>query len=1083
MSQAAAAVTFTCTLCITGLATPKELTRSQLKAHLKTHHLQRLSAPDRIQYDELALFLGASNLWACTICNQVRTRSRTFEGVSNREKLVCNCGDPKLPFDLANTSHVGGLEGGNRPEPQEALIAVGAEVPQPMEEVVAPEVFNPWSDNPNLFKDLLALEIRTIPKLPKSTVALTSKILTTCLRRVVSNPQDMNAHGEMAILPKLLLHRIPSVAHNSRGRNLSKKAQQTKYTLARLNRYDKANPAEKREMLAEITLLGDPNRSRGTPTPKPQKSINSQRAGMKISLGLLKDAMLALTQEGLCEFNEAVKNALQALCPEKPAPLPSAGDPCVPFSLSFEDHTALSEALLSFKNGSGAGLDGFYPQYYKDILQSRIPADADQYLTVFASYINKLLAASFPPELAEYLSASRLLALKKKDSVVPRPIMLGLALSRVVSKICVKGIKDAIMEEFNGSQVGVGVPCGSEGINHTINHLLATGKIEYLSQVDWSNAFNTVDRETIFREIRRVCPSILKWVEATYGGRQIALLGDGTWMKICTGVRQGDPLSPALFSLALMVVIRKIREECPLLVLNAWYLDDGTMVGSKEDILKALEVLEREGREIGLEINPSKCVVWAPGVDPNFDGFPPAFVRATDGIKSLGVPVGSEAMSEHMLQKKLKEILEMIKNIETLATLQQRLLLLQACSLFPKLCHILRSVPGAKIPTMLNKAEEALYNAVSSFVGGTSLTDAQKLRCHLPIKLGGCSITNPKIISNAAYIGSRIQSAKVSAMLLGVPLEDITAPIKPLVDGFYDGTPTGQRPSLETLLTVRHPQTTLSLHINTCLLNKTFFSNEVVMSNLERNHVLACAVPGSGDWMRCIPKWGSHESHMNDDVIRTCFRLRLAMQVYTREAKCPHCKFNLDVRGHHAMHCAGGTHTCTARHNGIRDLLARKATEGGKPNRLEVTGIALGIPEIGVNRPADLLLHDYHNNMDKVVDVTVVNSLEEAAEVVPADFEPMAIYHKKANIKIRRVEHLVRAANKLYGVFACGSLGGFNEKAEEIIRFIGKGLASAHNVHESSAIAKLRQEISVVVQVAQAASIVSKGLEAGILRV
>lgn len=51
------------------------------------------------------------------------------------------------------------------------------------------------------------------------------------------------------------------------------------------------------------------------------------------------------------------------------------------------------------------------------------------------------------------------------------------------------------------------------------------------------------------------------------------------------GVQQGDPLGPALFCL----VIQEIISSSENLDLNIWYLDDGTVAGSPDDVLKALK--------------------------------------------------------------------------------------------------------------------------------------------------------------------------------------------------------------------------------------------------------------------------------------------------------------------------------------------------------------------------------------------------------------------------------------------------------------------------------------------------------------
>ena len=96
-------------------------------------------------------------------------------------------------------------------------------------------------------------------------------------------------------------------------------------------------------------------------------------------------------------------------------------------------------------------------------------------------------------------------------------------------------------------------------------------------------------------------PSMSAWLEMSYSTQPLLQYGDFTILS-CSGVQKGDPLRPLGFALALHPLVEKINEQVPGLVINAWYLDDGTLCGSARDLHAALTIIEREGPALGLQL-------------------------------------------------------------------------------------------------------------------------------------------------------------------------------------------------------------------------------------------------------------------------------------------------------------------------------------------------------------------------------------------------------------------------------------------------------------------------------------------------
>ncbi|GJV65666.1 putative reverse transcriptase domain-containing protein [Tanacetum coccineum] len=176
------------------------------------------------------------------------------------------------------------------------------------------------------------------------------------------------------------------------------------------------------------------------------------------------------------------------------------------------------------------------------------------------------------------------------------PIVVGTVWRRLVSKVSVVMISNSMCGYLDDLQFGVRVSGGGEAILHTVNRLIEdrgddVGLLMLL--VDFKNAFNLVDREVMLKEVRLRCPAISCWVEFCYSNPVRLYYGEHT-LRSCQGVQQGDPFGPLLFALVLHPLICKIKDSFNL-SLQAWYLDDGTIIGDTLVMGKALELIMEDG--------------------------------------------------------------------------------------------------------------------------------------------------------------------------------------------------------------------------------------------------------------------------------------------------------------------------------------------------------------------------------------------------------------------------------------------------------------------------------------------------------
>ena len=189
--------------------------------------------------------------------------------------------------------------------------------------------------------------------------------------------------------------------------------------------------------------------------------------------------------------------------------------------------------------------------------------------------------------------------------------------------------------------------------------------------------------------VKDSAPELFKFILSAYANPSALYCGDQVIMS-SEGVQQGDPLDPLLFCLTIQPLVLKLSSE-----FKVFYLDDGTLGGSLQDVLHDLKLVEKEAGALALQLNHSKTelicdnaticelmLLEAPGLH----------VVSCSRAILLGSPTGSTECVDDIIQNKV-ELLQLMGSGLGLLTSNDALLLLHHSFAIPKVLYILRTSP------------------------------------------------------------------------------------------------------------------------------------------------------------------------------------------------------------------------------------------------------------------------------------------------------------------------------------------------------------------------------------------------------
>jgi len=657
------------------------------------------------------------------------------------------------------------------------------------------------------------------------------------------------------------------------------------------------------------------------------------------------------------------------------------------------------DAFSTFSKDTSSGLDGWTIPLLKLVLEK---GKGIAFFLTLSNLANKGLAKG-----KNLLLASRLIPLAKEKEKGVRPIAVGSLIYRLFTKAILGTFSTKIEDALLPSQLGVGSRLGVEPIIALLSSTLDKkngSSYSSITGLDIKNAFNSIGQLLLASSIARYAPSLYKLARWAYNNPSILATRLGLLVST-TGVRQGDPLGPLLFSLAIRPFLedltRKLREIDPDASIIA-YIDDIYILSSRNSD-RVLDIAEETLREYGLVLNRQK----------SFTTSISAIRTSPNGLQVLGTIIGSIEARRKFLTAKIATFQSILDRLRKLS--KQKGLLLLRGSIHLLLRHLVRTIDPRGIEDLLDQIDTLIYNYIRYLRGLEGERDLDRDLIALPTRNGGLGI--PLFLESALEIYTTCNRLSRTFLIeRGYKISPI-APIVSIepIDEYIDidnidiqpPDPPDPVPSLRKIVASYTTRRLGRLASTTSLYEKRAL--------LENSSYLG------RKWLDILPLSKNHT--IADIELEAALRTRFLVSTLTRASSptsdsprssldidtwCRSCNTTPITMLNHNDTCKGAARRWIARHNAIRNAIASSLASSSESITTSIEPAIDGI----ATRP-DLVITTSSTRIYYDVQIVAINA--DSAEV-----DPYSTLDEAANAKSVKYARLGPSFRPL--IFSAGGL-------------------------------------------------------------